>query len=134
MKIKNVIAVSGEQGLYEIITTKNNGLILKEPKSGKVKFYSVRIHQFTPMETVGIYTWTDTAEVKDIFATMHSSLDTLPVPSVKDDNTTLNKYFEQILPEYDRDRVYPSDIKKVIKWYNSMVDLGFIDLTGEEEE
>jgi hypothetical protein len=133
MKIKNVIAVSGEQGLYEIITTKNNGLILKEPKSGKVKFYSVRIHQFTPMETVGIYTWDDTAEVKGIFATMHSSLETLPVPSVKDDNAKLNTYFEQILPEYDRDRVYPSDIKKVIKWYNSMVDLGFIDASDEEE-
>lgn len=133
MKIKNVIAVSGEQGLYEIITTKNNGLILKEPKSGKVKFYSVRIHQFTPMETVGIYTWKDTAEVKDIFAKMHSSLESLPVPSVKDDNSKLNAYFEQILPEYDRDRVYPSDIKKVIKWYNSMVDLGFIDAADEEE-
>lgn len=134
MKIKNVIAVSGASGLYELVSSKNSGLVLKDPISGKSKFYSVRLHQFTPLETVGIYTMTDTVDLKKIFGDMLERKAELPLPSVKADNKVLSDYFAQVLPEYDRDRVYPSDIKKVLKWYQFLDDLGYLTLTDEEEE
>lgn len=140
MKIKNIIAVSGESGLFELVSSKNNGLVLTNPKTGKSNFYSMRVHQFTPLETIGIYTMEDTADIKDIFNTMRAKLSELPIPSTKDDNKKLMSYFVQILPDYDPEKVYPSDVKKVIKWYSAMVENGYFDMeddavgsTDEEE-
>lgn len=133
MKLKNIIAVSGEAGLFELVTTKTNGLILKEPKTGKTNFYSMRTHQFTPLETIGIYTMMDTVDIKDIFTTMRSKIADLPVPSFKEDNKKIMTYFVEILPDYDKDRVYPSDVKKVLKWYKSMEEYGYFDSHDEEE-
>jgi hypothetical protein len=134
MKLKNIIAVSGESGLFELIDSKNNGVILKSPLTGKIKFYSARIHQFTPLETIGIYTDSDTAELADIFNTIKSKESSLPVPSLKESNNKIMEYFVQILPEYDRDRVYASDVKKVIKWYNAMKECGFLNSKEDSEE
>jgi hypothetical protein len=134
MKLKNIISVSGEPGLFELVDSKNNGVVLRSPLTGKVKFYSVRIHQFTPLETIGIYTDMDTAELSDIFTTMKTKETELPVPSSKDPNNKIMDYFVQILPNYDPDRVYASDVKKVIKWYNAMKECGFLDQTDDSEE
>lgn len=134
MNLKNLIAVSGAPGLYEMVSSKNSGLILKDPKTKKSKFYSVRQHQFTPLETVGIYTMTDTVDLKVIFGDMTSKIKELPIPSPKDQNKDLLAYFAIILPEFDRDRVYPSDIKKIIKWYNFVDEMGYLAMEEEVEE
>lgn len=134
MNLKNLIAVSGAPGLYEMVSSKNSGLILRDPKNGKAKFYSVRQHQFTPLETVGIYTMTDTVDLKVIFGDMTSNTEELPIPSPKDQNKDLLTYFAKILPEFDRDRVYPSDIKKIIKWYNFVDEMGYLAMEEEVEE
>lgn len=131
MKLKNIIAVSGSPNLTSLVATKNNGLILKDLKTEKTNFYSVRTHQFTPLETVGIYTMTDTVDLKEVFKSIKSKSDETPIISPKSAPEDLNKYFAIILPEYDRERVYPSDIKKVIRWYSELNELGYLD---QEEE
>jgi hypothetical protein len=134
MKLKNVISVSGEPGLFELVDSKNNGVVLRNPSTGKVKFYSMRMHQFTPLETIGIYTDTDTEELSTIFTKMKSMESTLDIPSPKDSNNKIMDYFVQIVPQYDTDRVYASDVKKVIKWYSAMKECGFLDQTDDSEE
>lgn len=67
MNLANVIAISGMPGLFELVTTRNNGLVASDLETGKSNFYSIRKHQFTPLETVAIYTYDDTEELKDIF-------------------------------------------------------------------
>jgi hypothetical protein len=133
MQIKDIIAVSGVGGLSKLINSRTNGLLLEDLDSGKTKFYSLRKHQFTPLETVSIYTMMDTAELKEVFASMRNLEKEYPVPSPKDSNRLLSDYFENILPDYDRDRVYPSDIKKIIKWYNILADKGLLEGSDEEE-
>ena len=127
MNLDKMIAVSGESQLMKLVTTKNNGLILLNPITGKTKFYSVRLHQFTPLETVGIYTPTDTVDIKDIFARMKNKMNELAPPSVKSDNKVLMAYFSEIMPEYDRERVYPSDVKKIIRWFGYLNESGYLD-------
>lgn len=127
MNLDKMIAVSGESQLMKLVATKNNGLILLNPVTGKTKFYSVRLHQFTPLDTVGIYTPTDTVDIKEIFARMKSRIDDLPPPAVKSENKILMEYFSQIMPEYDRDRVYPSDVKKVIRWFGYLNESGYLE-------
>lgn len=131
MKIKNIIAVSGLSGLYRLVTTKTSGLIVADLDSGKTTFCSVRQHQFTPMETVAIYTEDDSRPIGEVFQSMLDHQADVPVPSPNAPHGELKKYFEIILPDYDRDRVFHSDMKKVIKWYNFLNERGL--LTAEDE-
>lgn len=118
MKIDEIMAVSGMPGLYKIGAARNTGMIVEEIDSGKSKFLSVRKHQFTPLATVAIYTNADSTEINDVFETMAAQADTNPIPPVKSPADVLFTYFEKILPDYDKERVLVSDVKKVIKWYN----------------
>ncbi|MCZ2339420.1 MAG: DUF5606 domain-containing protein, partial [Chitinophagales bacterium] len=68
--MKNILAVSGLPGLYKLNATKSNGLLVSDLDSGKTRFCSVRQHQFTPMETVAIYTDDDTIEISKVFQSM----------------------------------------------------------------
>ena len=114
MNIKNIMAVSGLSGLYKLVATKTNGLLVADVDTGKTRFCSVRQHQFTPMETVAIYTQDDTAEIGRVFQSMLDHAESHPVPSPNAPHKELQAYFEVILPEYDKDRVFHSDMKKVI--------------------
>ena len=132
MNIKNIIAVSGLPGLFKIVSTKNNGLLVADPDTGKTKFCSVRQHQFTPMETVAIYTEDDTVAIDTVFKTMLDKQEELAVPAANAEHKELQKYFSVIIPDYDRDKVFHSDMKKVIKWFNYLNDRGY--LTAEPEK
>jgi hypothetical protein len=130
MNIKNIVAVSGLPGLFKLVATKSNGLLVADVDTGKTKFCSVRQHQFTPMETVAIYTDEDTIEIAKVFQTMLDHND-LAVPNPNAPHKELQNYFEIIIPNYDRDKVFHSDMKKVIKWYNFLNSRGY--LTAEPE-
>ncbi|MDG1718146.1 MAG: DUF5606 domain-containing protein [Saprospiraceae bacterium] len=133
MNLSNVLAVSGLPGLYELAANRPNGLLLIPIEGGKSKFCSSRKHQFTPLETVAIYTWSDTVELKNVFNSMTVKIQEVPLPDLNGGRDVLNSYFEQILPEFDRERVYSNDIKKVIKWYVALEAQGFLSATDEEE-
>ena len=133
MNLSNVLAVSGLPGLYELAANRPNGLLLIPIGGGKSKFCSSSKHQFTPIETVAIYTWSDTVELKNVFNSMTVKIQEVPLPDLKGGRDVLNSYFEQILPEFDRERVYPNDIKKVIKWYLALEAQGYLSATDEEE-
>ncbi len=115
--IDDLIAVSGLPGLYKMVANRNNGLIVEDIESGKRRFCSIRKHQFTPLGSISIYTMMDTISLQDVFKNMQAQSDEVPMPDGNWDKATLNEYFKEIVPEYDRDKVYPSDIKKLIKWY-----------------
>ncbi len=103
MKIENLVAVSGLTGLFKVVANRSNGLIIEDLTTGKHKFAPARLHQFTPLESTGIYT-----------------------------NTETHDYFEDILPNYDKDQVKTSDIRKAIKWFNILKEMDL--LTAEPEE
>lgn len=137
MKLDDYIAVSGMPNVYKLVTSKANGLILADLDSGKTKFYPVRKHQFTPMASVAIYTLEDTIPLVDVFQRMKNTIGTTPVPKPSDDKMKLLEYFEGVVPDYDEDRVYVSDIKKVIKWFTYLNDRKILDLVvaaSSEEE
>ena len=134
MSLEKYIAVSGLSGIYELVHTRNNGLIIKDLDNEKVKFISTRKHQFTPLGTVAIYTYDDATELKVIFKTMHKKKDELPIANLKGSSDEIRSYFKKILPDYDPNRVHISDIKKVIKWYNFLNDRNLLDFTSDEEE
>ena len=131
MTLRDLVAVSGLPGIYKLVTSRSNGLVVEDIDTGKTKFCSVRKHQFTALETVAIYTDLDACEMKEVFAKIkeHGA----PTPDLKSSPKELFKYFAEILPDYDRDQVKISDVKKVIKWYNFLEQRGMLEASDEEE-
>ena len=83
MNLEPFVAVSSEPGLFKLVASRNNGLVLESLDSGKSKFYSVRKHQFTPLGTVAIYTLEDTSPLADVFSSMKSKLEDTPPVDLK---------------------------------------------------
>ncbi|GAC1589722.1 MAG: hypothetical protein NVS3B8_03550 [Chitinophagaceae bacterium] len=114
MDYSKIIAVSGLQGLHELISSKNDGAIVRSLDDKSTKFVSSRIHNFSHLESIEIYTVRDNVNLVDILLAMQKSDPALP--DVKD-NAAIKKYFETVYPDLDFDRVYSSDMKKIIKWF-----------------
>ena len=131
--LKTILSVSGKPGLYQLISSGKNMVIVESLVDGK----KIPIHARDKVVSLGdisIYTETDDAPLKDILINIKQKED-----GKKASITTgakpeeLKKYFLEILPDFDRDRVYPTDIKKIIGWYNILVNAN-IDFEKEEQE
>ncbi len=134
MDFKDLLAISGLPGIYKMIANRPNGLMVVPVEGGKRKFVSSRKHQFTPLESISIYTNTDSAPLDDIFKTMQEKLTTLPLPEPKASSNEAEAYFKEILPEYDPYRVHTKDIKKVVKWFKALNDAGLVTFNEKEEK
>lgn len=140
MNLENVIAVTGMSGLYRMAANRANGLIVEELGSGKRKFAPARRHQFTPLESIGIYTNDgDTTDLKNVFSKMQEQINSHPLVDSDAPPKELHEYFANVLPNYDRDKVNTGDIKKIIKWFGILNDQGMLSsetddsAAGEEE-
>ena len=118
MNLKDLIAVSGISGIFKIAGNRNNGLIIEDLDTGKRKFAPSRKHQFTPLESIAIYTEDDSTELAKVFQNMLDQLEDNPPVNPNSKPAELREYFADIIPDFDRDRVSTGDIKKVIKWFN----------------
>jgi Domain of unknown function (DUF5606) len=114
MEYSKIIAVTGLPGLYELINSKNDGAIVRSLDDKSTKFVSSRIHHFSHLESIEIYTVKDNVNLVDILKAMDSSGEKLPDEK---DAVGLKKYFEKVFGDLDFDRVYSSDLKKMLKWY-----------------
>lgn len=133
MKIDDFVSVTGVPKLYKIVSAKNNGVLVHDIDEEKNKFFSARKHQFTPLGTISIYTLEDTVELSIVFDRIMEKKPNLPIPDPKADKMVLLEYFEEIVPDYDEDRVYLSDIKKVIKWFRYLDERNLLVASSEEE-
>ncbi|MCB0547282.1 MAG: DUF5606 domain-containing protein [Phaeodactylibacter sp.] len=140
MNLENLISVSGLPGIYRMAANRSNGLIIEDVKTGKRRFASSRKHQFTPLESIAIYTDDgESIELKIVFRNMLQQIADHPPASINAKPEELHEYFADILPNYDRDRVFTGDIKKVIKWFSYLNESGALseeeeEKTNEEEE
>lgn len=128
MKIEEFVAVSGLSGLYKMVANRSNGLIIENLDDGKRKLAPSRKHQFTPLASIGIYTDDDTEELRVVFRSMLEQLEANPPLTLSSSAIELNGYFAKILPTFDRDRVFTSDIKKVIKWFNFLNERSLLNM------
>ncbi len=127
MDLEKLVAVSGMPGVYRMAANRSNGLIVEDIPSGKLKFASVRKHQFTPLESIGIFTDDgDTVELKVVFGNMLEQLSENPPVDPGSDTQVLFDYFAKVLPNFDRDRVHTGDVKKVLKWFSFLQEHGLL--------
>lgn len=117
MEYNRIVAVTGMPGLYEIVSSKNDGALVRSLEDGTTKFVSSRIHNLSHLESIEVYTTDDNVNLVEIFQSMKANKTALP--DVKD-NKQLTSYFEKAFPSLDFERVYASDMKKMVKWFETL--------------
>jgi hypothetical protein len=134
--LEKLVAVSSVNGVLRLVATKNNGLVLEDIDTNKKRFYSSRKYNFTPLESIAIYVNTDEESVPlgEVFGIMKDQVETNPTISIKSDAEELKTYFEKVLSNYNKEQVYVSDIKKVIKWFDFMSERDLLNEKIETEE
>ena len=114
MEYSKIISVAGLPGLYELINSKADGAIIRSLDDKSTRFASNRIHNFSHLESIEVYTTRENVNLADVFQAMEKAGGSLPDTR---DNAVIKKYFEKVYPDIDFERVYNSDLKKMVKWY-----------------
>ncbi len=130
MEYSRIVAVTGMPGLYEIVSSKSDGAIVRSLEDGSTKFVSSRVHNLSHLESIEIYTSGENATLGDVFIAMKNSAEA--APDIKD-SKALKGYFEKVYPDMDFDRVYSSDMKKMVNWA-AVLDKHNIDFTAKASE
>ena len=115
MEYSKLVAITGMPGLFELINSKTDGAIVRSIDDKSTRFISGRIHNFAQLESIEVFTTSDNINLADVFNTMEKSDTQLPDEK---DPVAVKKYFERILPNLDFERVYNSDLKKMIRWFD----------------
>ncbi len=135
MEYKEIVAVTGLSGLYQLLTTKSDGAIVRNVGDKTTKFISARQHNVTPLESIEVYTTGDNVRLQVVFQKMTENEATLPPTEVKtSDSNAIKSYFKNIFPEFDEERVYVSDMKKMLKWHEILKSNDLLRFDAPEEE
>jgi hypothetical protein len=126
MELKEIVSIAGIGGLKRIIKQRPDGLIVSEMDGSGKKFMSNKIHMFTPLENISIYTENDNEPLASVLWKMKNLTDEQAPVSPKASADELKAYMTKVLPDYDRDQVFVSDIKKLIKWFTVLNELDLI--------
>lgn len=114
MEYGKIIAVTGLSGLFELVSSKNDGAIVRSLDDKTTRFVASRVHNFSHLESIEVYTVSDNVNLVEVFQAMEKN--TKALPDVKDAKA-LKAYFQEVFPELDQERVYTSDMKKMVKWF-----------------
>ncbi|QEC52626.1 hypothetical protein EDD80_10782 [Anseongella ginsenosidimutans] len=131
MNLKGIVSVTGKPGLYKVIGQNKSGFILETLDEARNKLLINPNTRIAALTEITIFGLEDDIRLRDIFEKMGARAKELPVPEPKADNKALKDYFEKISPDHDKDRVYVSDIKKIVSWYGILSSL---PLWEEKEE
>jgi hypothetical protein len=135
MEYSKLIAVTGLPGLFEVINSRNDGAIIRSLEDNKTQFVSNRVHNFSQLESIEVYTQRENVNLVEVFQAMEKSGTALPDTK---EVSAVKKYFESAYPDMDFDRVYPSDMKKMVKWFEQLkkhnIEIKLAELPEEEAE
>lgn len=134
MEYREIVAVTGLGGLYQLLSTKNDGAIVKNLADKTTKFISARVHNVTPLESIEIYTTSDNVRLHEVLQKMKDNESKTPLADPKADNNTIKSYFKSVFPDFDDERVYVSDMKKMLKWYDLLKANDLLNFEKPEKE
>ena len=137
MEYREIVSVTGIGGLYQLMATKSDGAIVRSLGDRTTKFIPARLHNVTPLESIEVYTTGENVRLHEVFQKMKDQPEIALPDGKKADNNTIKKYFKDIFPEFDEERVYVSDMKKMLKWFELLKEndlLNFESMQAPAEE
>tara|TARA_R100000935_G_scaffold58415_2_gene95429 strand:- start:117469 stop:117906 length:438 start_codon:yes stop_codon:yes gene_type:complete len=133
MSLEKILSISGKPGLYKLKTQTRNGFLAESLIDGKKISVGAR-DNVSLLSEIAIYTLTEELPLREVFKKISEKENGGQTINHKVPKVELEEFFFEVLPDYDEDRVYPSDIKKVVQWYNLLQKNGVTDFSEEEEE
>jgi hypothetical protein len=135
MEYSKIISVTGIPGLFELVGSKKDGAFVRSLEDKSTRFVASRVHNFSHLESIEVYTVRDNVNLVDVFKAMAASNE--PLPSEKD-GAAIKAYFQKVYPDMDFERVYTSDMKKMVKWFSILkeneIELKLTEYDEEEED
>jgi hypothetical protein len=133
MEYNKLVAVTGLSGLFELVSSKADGGLVRSLADKSTKFVSNRVHSFSHLESIEVFTTSDNVNLADVFIAMTGSKEALPDAN---DVKAIKAYFEKVFPTMDFERVYGSDMKKMVKWFEILnqnnIEIKLSDFSAEE--
>ena len=135
---ETILAISGKPGLYRLVARGNGNLIVESIDEQKRRITAGSRDRVTSLRDVSMYTMDDDKPLMEVFESIKEKYNGQPVDihTSKADKAQLFDFLDKVLPDNDADRIYPGDVKKLIQWYNILVQAGYTDFleANEEEE
>ncbi len=133
MDLSKILTIAGKSGLFEVVSQSRNGLIVESLNDGKRQpvFATSRSSM---LEDISLFTDEGDVPLKDVLWKIHQQTEGQPVDNPKKDPEKATRLFEEVLPDYDRDRGHFSDIRKVLTWYNILLEKNLITEPEEEKQ
>lgn len=132
MELSEILSIAGKPGLFKVVTQTKNGVIVESLLDGKR--VTVFAHErISSLEEISIFSETEDVQLKDVFKIIFDQQDGKEAINHKSSGNELKTFFLEIMPDYDQDRVYISDIKKVIQWYNLLLKKDMLQFEDENE-
>jgi hypothetical protein len=136
MNLRGIVAVSGRPGLFKLVGQNKGGYVLESLDAQKVKIVAnITTTKLASLEDITVYGQEDDLKLVDVLANIAAVKGN--VPDAKADGAALKKFFEEVAPGHDREKVYASDMKKIVSWYHLLKDLPLFTETaaaGPEQE
>ncbi len=133
MSLQKILAISGKPGLYELKVQTRTGFVAESLLDGKKITVGLRAN-VSLLSEIAVYTYSEEVRLAEVFKAIAEKENEGLAISHKEDDATLRAYFREVLPEFDEDRVYTSDIKKVLNWYNLLQPKGWLTLEALAEK
>jgi len=127
MDLSKILSISGKQGLFTLISQGKNNFVV-ESLEDKTRFSAFQSDGVSTLENISIYTHDKAVELRNVMETIYLKQDKQPLDFTAWTNEQLREYFKEILPNYDEEKVFISNIKKIYKWYNILLDNGLITI------
>ena len=129
--LKGILAISGQPGLFKMVAESKNSIIVESLITGK-RMPAYSTSKISSLTDIAIFTETGEVALKDVFKKIFDKEEGKEVTKMEGDK--LKAFFAEVLPEFDRTRVYTSDMKKVVQWYNLLHGKGLLNFDEKEEE
>jgi len=135
MELKDIVAINGKPGLYEIKAQSKGGIIVESLIDAK-RIPITATHNISALNEIAIYTYEEEIPLRIVFKSISEKENGKEALSHKESGKVLTSYFREVLPNFDEERVYTSNIKKILQWYNLLAskDFDFASIKEEEEE
>ena len=133
MSIQKILAISGKPGLYELKIQTRTGFVAESLLDGKKITVGMRAN-VSLLSEIAVYTYSEEVRLAEVFKAIATKENDSMAMSHKEDDAKLKAYFREILPEFDEDRVYTSDIKKIFNWYNILQPKGYVSVEALNTE
>jgi hypothetical protein len=133
MDFSKILSISGKSGLFQVVSQLKNA-VLVESLIDKKRFPAFAHDKISSLQEISIFTTSEDKPLKEVLKAIHEKLEGKVIPETKSDTKVMTSFFLEVVPDYDTQRVYTSDIKKILNWYNLLLENNLLDFSEKEED